>query len=114
MQPQLQTNNNRPSNANQPEPTLTPLQLEQVQVVVQELLNNCLWYRIMCTDCDHASEILGVEVNTIRDWIKNGKLAASKVGNSWMIRLCDIETMLHKNANIINMDARRNKRQILL
>lgn len=38
-----------------------------------------------------AAEILKVKHNTIRDWLKAGKLRGSKIGRLWRIRQADID-----------------------
>jgi excisionase family DNA binding protein len=44
-----------------------------------------------------AAEMLGVHEDTIRRWIKIGKLRATKVDRRVLIKLADIEQMLADN-----------------
>lgn len=48
-----------------------------------------------------ASEMLGVKIRTIRQWIKEGKLPARKypVSNRWFIDEKDIEALRGNNDN---------------
>jgi len=43
-----------------------------------------------------ASQILGVKVRTVRDWIKHGKLKAYKypTSNRWFIRESEIKRLI--------------------
>jgi hypothetical protein len=117
-----QNNNNAPAanNAQQIQvPTLPPLQLEAMQTIIKDMvqaeLNNCLWYHIQCTDCDGAAKALKVQTNTIRDWVKAGKLGGSKVGNSIMIPIHAIYRMLQNNlvtTPVVDMRRRINKKAI--
>lgn len=88
---------------------LDPLISEQITTTVEAMLNSCLWYRIQCVDCETAAQYLDIETDTVRQWIKSGKLPASKPGREWMIRLKDIDSMLAKTATIIRLDKRFKK-----
>lgn len=111
MFPLTQHINNRPTATAQhissTSSVLTAPQQAAIYDYINQCLNNSTWYCVQCCTADKAAEVLSVEVSTIRDWIKSGKLAASKVGNSYLIRLVEIDRMLHKNATIINIDHRR-------
>ncbi|MEG1501966.1 MAG: helix-turn-helix domain-containing protein [Synergistaceae bacterium] len=41
-----------------------------------------------------AAEILGLSEYTIREWLKNGKLAGKRVGKFWRIKKESVETHL--------------------
>lgn len=91
-----------------------PLTNEQLKSFVSELvfteLQNSLWYRIDCVDCEDAGKKLAVATDTVREMIKRGELAASKVGNNWKIRLIDIDAYLTRHATMINIDKRYRRR----
>jgi excisionase family DNA binding protein len=99
--------NNATSATQQPIP-FNQLQLDYMQTVFQTELQNCLWYRVQCTDVAGAAQLLKVEPCTIRHWIAEGKLEASKMGNAYQIRLQSIEKMLQRNAvaPVIKLDKR--------
>jgi excisionase family DNA binding protein len=85
------------------------LSAADVQKIVSDLvfeeLTKSLWYRIQCVGCDEAAEKLDCKPDTVRDMIKRGDLAASKIGNNWSIRLVDIDALLRKNATVVNHPA---------
>ena len=41
-----------------------------------------------------AAEYVGVQSSTIREWVKRGKLPASKAGKGWRIRRGDLDRSL--------------------
>ena len=85
--------------------------LEQyVETVVELRLNNCFLYRVQCVTCEEAGVLLSVDTDTVREWIKAGKLIASKPGREWVIRIVDIDKMLTTNATIIRLEDKRFKR----
>jgi excisionase family DNA binding protein len=45
-----------------------------------------------------AEEILKVKGRAIRDYIKNGKLKASKIGRGWVIKKEDLEKFIEQNS----------------
>lgn len=91
-----------PSNTNCP----LPLTRQEAENMLADMLTqNCLWFRIECCGCDDAAKKLDCKTDTVRELIKRGALPASKVGNDWKIRLIDIEAMLNKTANVVNMPA---------
>ncbi len=45
---------------------------------------------------DEAAAILKVAPNTIRDWLKSGKLKGGKIGRLWRIREADIDELVTK------------------
>jgi excisionase family DNA binding protein len=81
-----------------------------VEEVVSLQLNNCLIWRIQCVTCDEAAVLLSVDTDTIREWIKAGKLTASKVGREYSIRVMDIDKMLATHSNVIRLEDKRFKR----
>ena len=88
---------------------------KEVRLAVQAQLQDSLLFNVSCVNCEEAATLLSVEPDTVRDWIKAGKLIASKVGREWIIRLRDVDTMLAKNSNIVPMDDKRfktNRRKI--
>lgn len=107
----------------QPPPTTTRNTLPQQQAIekyiqdtIEQRLNSCLMYVVQCITCEEAGILLSVKEDTVRDWIHSGKLAASKVGREWMIRVIDVDKMLHQNTNIIRIDDKRfrtNRRKIV-
>ena len=89
---------------------LSPEQIvSYVEGVIEQCLNNSLWFRVQCVNCDEAGVLLSVDTDTVRQWIKAGKLSASKVGREWSIRLVDIDKMLSQNATVIRMNDKRFK-----
>jgi excisionase family DNA binding protein len=88
-----------------------PNNLEQyIEEVIEFRLNNTLLYRVQCVTCEECGVLLSVDTDTIREWIKGGKLNASKPGREWVIRVMDIDRMLTSNANVINLSDKRFKR----
>lgn len=45
---------------------------------------------------DEAAAILKVAPNTIRDWLKSGKLKGGKIGRLWRIKRADIDELVTK------------------
>lgn len=41
-----------------------------------------------------AAELLDVHVNTIKNWIADGKLPAVRIGRSWKVRRSDLDAIL--------------------
>ena len=85
-----------------------------IQEEVERLLNLSLAYRIQCCTISFAAEKLCVTEDTLRQWIAKGKLPASKAGNNWMIRLCDIDDLLKRYATVVSIKDTRfcvNKRR---
>lgn len=82
----------------------------QIEEVVLLQLNNCLLWRVQCVTCDEAAVLLSVDTDTVREWIKAGKLIASKVGREYSIRVMDIDKMLSNHSNVIRLDDKRFKR----
>jgi excisionase family DNA binding protein len=83
--------------------------LEKVEELIEFRLNNSLLYRVQCVTCEEASILLSVDCDTIREWIKGGKLTASKVGREWTIRVLDIDKMLTASATVIRINDKRFK-----
>ena len=84
--------------------------LDQLEELIEFRLNNSLLYRVQCVTCDEAAVLLSVDCDTIREWIKGGKLTASKVGREWTIRVLDIDKMLTATATVIRLTDKRFKR----
>ncbi len=82
----------------------------QIEDTVSSVLDGILWARVQCITVDDAAKSLSVQPDTIREWIKAGKLHASKVGREYIIRLVDLERMLTQNALVVPMHDRRFKR----
>lgn len=96
-----------------PQDTVLTVQIKTIiQQAIEDALNASLWYRVQCVTVDEAAIMLSVYGDTIRVWIKQGKLPASKVGREWNIRLVDIEKMLNKNSTIILMDKRFKHKKV--
>lgn len=47
----------------------------------------------------NAAQHLQVKESTVRAWIRQDKLRASKFGREWRISLKDLERFLNENAN---------------
>ena len=98
---------------NQNTPANTATGVEELRPFIQEeverLLNLSLAYRVQCVGVDKAAELLAIEPDTVRVWISKGKLPASKVGNNWHIRLCDIDEMLSRYATVVPITDKRFK-----
>ena len=45
-------------------------------------------------DVTEVSEILGISVTSVHNYIKNGSLLAAKVGGRWLVKECDIKMYL--------------------
>lgn len=79
--------------------------------IVEMQLQQSLWYHVQCVSCEKAATALNVETDTVRQWIKKGKLTASKIGKDWSIRLMDIDRMIKINATVVSLpDKRYNKK----
>ena len=101
-------NNNIQPVENQPVPAdLTDL----INGIVALQLQQCLWYQVQCVSADQAADALHVETDTVRQWIKAGKLPASKIGKDWTIRLVDIDKMLKLNATVVRIMPDRRRKQ---
>lgn len=116
MQPallnQTTTNNN---NTVLPLEHMVPVELQEfifttATGIVELHLQQSLWYQVQCVSCERAADALNVETDTVRQWIKAGKLPASKIGKDWSIRLVDLDKMLKLNATVIRMPDRRFKK----
>lgn len=98
-------NHNTPANTGTGIEELRPF----IQEEVERLLNLSLAYRVQCVGVDKAAELLSIEKDTVRSWIAKGKLPASKAGNNWLIRLCDIDEMLTRYATVVPITDKRFK-----
>lgn len=92
-----------------------PVQLQEfiistVAGIVELQLQQSPWYLVQCISCEKAGDALNVETDTVRQWIKAGKLPASKIGKDWSIRLVDIDKMLKLNATVVRIGDRRYKK----
>ncbi len=104
-----------------PTPSLNKLPQQQViekyiEDAIEQRIHSCLMFSVQCLSCEEAGILLSIKEDTVRDWIHRGKLSASKVGKEWMIRIFDIDKMLHQNANIIRIDDKRfrtNRKKIV-
>lgn len=107
----MQTTAAQTGNHNTPVNTGTGIEGLQtfIQEEVERLLNLSLAYRVTCVTVDKAAELLCIEPDTVRTWINKGKLPASKAGNNWMIRLCDIDEMLKRYATVVPITDKRFK-----
>lgn len=87
-------------------------QMSSIAATVSELVASELEampaYRIMCCNVSDAAAYLGVEPDTVRDWIKAGKLRASKPSKDWLIRVIDLEALLAKTATVITIKKKKN------
>ncbi len=89
------------------------VQIKQiVQQAIDDALNNSLWYRVQCVSIEEAAVILSLCEDTVRQWVKQGRLPASKVSREWNIRLVDIEKMLNSNATVIHIDKRLKRKKV--
>ncbi len=43
---------------------------------------------------DHVAAILGYKVDTIRRWIKRGRIAAVKIGSEWRITQSELSAFI--------------------
>lgn len=78
--------------------------------IVEMQLQQSPWFRVQCVSCEKAGDALNVETDTVRQWIKVGKLPASKIGKDWSIRLVDIDKMLKLNATVVRIGDKRYKK----
>ena len=46
-----------------------------------------------------VAEMLGVSPNSINNYVKAGKLRATKIASAWHIKEADIKAYLHENSN---------------
>ena len=83
---------------------------EMITGIVALQLQQSLWYQVQCVSCEKAADALNVETDTVRHWIKAGKLPASKIGKDWSIRLIDVDKMLKLNATIVRLPDMRMKK----
>lgn len=106
QQAETTNSNNTPVQAGE----ITPKMQLEITALVQAEVENRLYHGVQCVTADAAAHLLSVEPGTIRDWIKCGKLPASKPGNVYLILVNDINSMLKKYATIVPMkiDKRRN------
>ena len=79
----------------------------EIQGEVERQLNLSPVYRASCVTVPYAADMLSVTEDTIREWIKAGKLAASKVGNNFHIRISEIDSMLTRYATVVPMKDKR-------
>ena len=50
-------------------------------------------------DPDEVAEMLGVSANTVREWLRKGKMAGVKLGGKiWKIRQVDIDQFIQESA----------------
>ena len=54
---------------------------------------------VHCFDLRQTSDLLGVKVRRLRDWIRADKLKAGKRRNRWYVACYEIERILHENEN---------------
>ena len=48
---------------------------------------------------EEAAKLLDIHIDTVRDWLRSGKLPGVKMGDSiWRIRRADIEAMFSNEA----------------
>ncbi|MFZ4056982.1 MAG: helix-turn-helix domain-containing protein [Ferruginibacter sp.] len=108
MQKDLANNSN--NTVNMPVNGITPeirlFILQTAAQLVEQQTASCLLFKVQCVNIGEAAKLLSVEDDTIRDWIKNGKLTASKIGREWIIRLTDIDSTLIRTASVVRMDKR--------
>ena len=98
------THNNHPGTYQDLSPAIMDL--------IQAEVKNCLYYGVQCVTTEKAAELLSVEPDTVRQWIKKGKLMASKPGKDYSIRMSDIDQLLKETAVVVRMD-KRFKRQAI-
>lgn len=99
----MQTDHSLPPNVMA---TLTAIAKE----AMEDVLRASLWVRCQCIGVEEAAQLLQVDDGTIRAWIKAGKLPASKIGKDWTIRMIDVNAMLVRFANTVQMDNRFKRR----
>lgn len=58
---------------------------------------------------DEVAEILGTVTETIRRYVRAGKLKASKLGKSWRVSESSLKEFLQKNQNIGDEDTANDK-----
>jgi excisionase family DNA binding protein len=49
---------------------------------------------------EDISEMLGVPVDSVRQWIRDKRLKATKPGRQWLVRQKDLDEFLKDNSNI--------------
>lgn len=46
-----------------------------------------------------VSEILGIHINTVMNWIKDKRIVAYKIGGVWRINESDLKTFIESQKN---------------
>ncbi len=49
---------------------------------------------------EDISEMLGVPVDSVRQWIRDRRLKATRPGRQWLVKREDLEQFLRDNSNI--------------
>ncbi|RTL56265.1 MAG: DNA-binding protein [Sphingobacteriales bacterium] len=92
----------------QPARALSPELAEVVRREAWNYLSSFPYHTIQCVNVGKAAELLCVEEDTVRTYIKCGKLAASKVGKEYRIRIFDLQQFLDATAVVKVMRKRKH------
>ena len=68
--------------------------------LVQDLLQHSIYANCQCLSVAQCAELVGVKEDTIRDWIKAGKLEAHQPGKEYLVRVINLHKLLEQNSTI--------------
>lgn len=80
--------------------------LEQLRVLIREELAKLLDEREAASEwmtAYDAAQVLGVHPKTLRKWIREGKLEATRAGSRHRVRRADIDRMLARGSTNENL-----------
>lgn len=87
-----------------------------VNKAVQQVLPAYFFDSVQCMTTDQVSELTGMKKETVQDWIRSGKLQASKPGKDYIITVADLKTFLKSTkviAPVISMHQKIQKQKAI-
>ncbi|HMO32342.1 MAG TPA: helix-turn-helix domain-containing protein [Phnomibacter sp.] len=67
---------------------------QEVQKALPQILPSYFFDQVQCLTTDQVAELTGVARETVGDWIRAGKLIASKPGKDHLVTVANLKTFL--------------------
>ena len=89
---------------------------QEVQKALPQILPSYFLDDVHCLSTDQVAELTGVARETVGDWIRSGKLSASKPGKDYLITVASLKHFLQSTrvqVPVINLHSKFSKRKAI-
>jgi excisionase family DNA binding protein len=81
----------------------------EVAEIVQDFLQHSVYGNCQCITVQEAANLMGVEGDTIRAWIKAGKLPATQPGKEYLIQIVKLYQFIENHSTVKSIPIRKIK-----